>query len=92
MLGVRMMDVMCHPRVVRFYLDGELIYFTDGWIPTSELSTYQHGIVLLGGAGGCLPVGKMEDGQHTLSVEMDVADGVTSETSLNFFVKKANNY
>lgn len=88
MLGARMCGVMCHPTVSRFYLDGELIYSTDGWFPVSELSTYQHGIVLLGGAGGSLPVSKMSDGEHVLKVEMDVAPDCTSEAYLRFFVKK----
>ena len=87
MLGARMMNVMCHPRIARFYIDGELAYETDGWIPVSELSTFQHGVVYFGGANGSLPVSKLSEGAHTLRVEMVVTPTITVDKEITFFVK-----
>ena len=88
MLGARMMNVMCHPRIARFYIDGELAYETDGWIPVSELSTFQHGVVWFGGASGSLPVSSLAEGKHTLRVEMVVTPSITIDKKIAFFVKK----
>ena len=88
LLGVRMNGVMCHPRTARFYLDGELIYSTDGTVPISEISTHQHGVIFLGGAGGSLPVSRLEDGEHKLYVEMVVSPELVASSTLGFFVKK----
>ena len=88
MFGVRVNGAACHPKVARFYLDGELIYTSSPWIPISELSTHQHGIILLGGAGGSLPVSSLSDGEHRITVELDVAPGVVVSKSISFVVKR----
>lgn len=87
LFGVRVNNVMCQPEVMRFYLDGELIYSADGWVPISELSTAQHGVTYLGGAGGSLPVSTLSDGEHSLRVEAELAPDWVMEKSLSFFVK-----
>ena len=88
MVGARAVGTMCHPLVARFYVDGELIYTSSPWYPVSELSTYQHGIILLGGACGSLRPSDYAEGKHTLTVEMDVAQGIVSRKSISFFVKR----
>ena len=88
MLGVRVTGVMCHPQVAHFYIDGTPAYSSSPTVPVSELSTFQHGIILFGGAGGSLPVSTLEDGKHTLSVEICISPTYKISDSIDFFVKK----
>ena len=54
----------------------------------SELSTYQHGIILYGGIGGSLPVSTLVEGEHTLTVELEISPTLTKEAKLRFIVKR----
>ena len=87
MLGVRVNGIMCHPKTARFYIDGNLTYESGALIPVSELSTYQHGIILYGGIGGSLPVSTLSEGEHTLTVELEISPTLTKEAKLRFIVK-----
>ena len=88
MLGVRVNGIMCHPKTARFYIDGNLTYESSAMIPVSELSTYQHGIILYGGIGGSLPVSTLVEGEHTLTVELEISPTLTKEAKLRFIVKR----
>lgn len=88
MLGVRVNGTMCHPCASRFFIDGEEVYSTNGWTPVSELSSFQHGVIFLGGAGGSLPVSKLPDGDHTLTVRLKVNSDEWITAEMNFTVKK----
>ena len=87
MLAVRVSGVMVHPQIIKFYLDGEMIYESSPWVPISELSTSQHGVTYLGGANGSLPVSTLPDGEHKLDALIYMTPDMTVTKSLSFFVK-----